>query len=128
MGRANIRARVLSELTQESRVVLEEQSNVRDPILPHRDSFDAESECESCPFLRINAHCSEDIWINHATTDKTIEKQTLKQLLMDDLRAMSSIADLERFCKSMDEFKAKLLPRELEEVRYFYQARLKDLS
>ena len=63
-----------------------------------------------------------------ATTDKTIEKQTLKQLLMDDLRAMSSIADLERFSKSMDEVKAKLLPRELEEVRYFYQARLKDLS
>ena len=62
------------------------------------------------------------------TADKPIEKQTLKQLLMDDLRAMSSIADLERFSKSMDEVKAKLLPRELEEVRYFYQARLKDLS
>ena len=47
---------------------------------------------------------------------------------MDDLRAMSSMADLERFSKSMEEVKAKLLPRELEEVRYFYQARLKDLS
>ena len=62
------------------------------------------------------------------TADKPIEKQTLKQLLMDDLRAMSSIEDLERFGKSMDEVKAKLLPKELEEVRYFYQTRLKDLS
>src|SRR5690242_4832586 len=59
-----------SELTQESHVILHEQPNVINPILPHRDALDAKTKRPACVFFRVDLARGQHIRVHHPTSAK----------------------------------------------------------
>src|SRR5881296_1574719 len=53
------------ELRQESQIVFEEQPDVVDAVLEHRDALDAKTEREPCEELRVVAHLLEHRGVDH---------------------------------------------------------------
>lgn len=56
----------LTELSQKSEIILEEQPDVIDSVLQHRDSLYPHAKSESRKFLRIVANKMEHLGIDHA--------------------------------------------------------------
>ena len=54
------------KLPQKSHVVLDEQADVADAVLAHRDPLDAEAEGPAAKLLGVDADGFEDIGMNHA--------------------------------------------------------------
>jgi len=50
-------------------VVFVEGANIRDPVLPHADAFDAEAEGEAAVPLGVDPTVTEDIRMDHSRAE-----------------------------------------------------------
>src|SRR5437879_2516748 len=60
---------MLGELPQEAQVVLEEQAEIVDPVLEHRDAVDAHAERPAGDVFRVIADVAQHARVHHARTE-----------------------------------------------------------
>lgn len=65
------------ELSQESKIVLKEQTNVVDPVLEHGDTLHAHSEGEARNLFGIVADEAKDLRVDHSGTQDLQPPRTL---------------------------------------------------
>src|SRR5262249_19461980 len=80
--RGAIRQALSSELLQEPQVVVEEQAQVRDAVLEHRDALDAHAEREALHLVRVVAvlaHVAKHVRVDHARAEDLDPARALAQ-------------------------------------------------